>query len=373
MWADKQILQQQSTSSNSGNAFFRRQAVQPKLQINDPGDSYEKQADAMADRVMRMPHPSLNDTAFFKPSVDAIQRKTHQCEDDDLHRKENSDSPVNGSSQLDSYVGSLGSSGQPLPASSRQFFEPRFGQDFSNVRIHTDTVAAKSAQSINALAYTTGNNIVFNQGQYSPESESGKKLMAHELTHVMQQSDNIQPYRPKDSFNFGKGDTDTLKEDSMLFANEKETKPWIESITVVLDKQKEDADKHHVWIGTGVAKYYKDKMPAINFDVAAGSPEVGMTSKGTFTVYGIEGLGYNSGTHSGAVDPATREGPSKLYSKDTNFANMHYAVYYFNGEALHIGALDTSSHGCIHVGNDHMQQINYHSVRVHTIVKVSYV
>jgi hypothetical protein len=79
-----------------------------------------------------------------------------------------------------------------MPDSSRKFFEPRFGHDFSNVKLHTDPDAAESAQSINALAYTSGNNIVFNTGQYSPGSESGKKLMAHELTHVVQQGGAIQ-------------------------------------------------------------------------------------------------------------------------------------------------------------------------------------
>ena len=77
-----------------------------------------------------------------------------------------------------------------MPESSRNFFEPRFGHDFSNVRLHTDTIATKSAQSINALAYTSGNNIVFNSGYYSPESDSGKRLMAHELTHTLQQGGN---------------------------------------------------------------------------------------------------------------------------------------------------------------------------------------
>ncbi|SDP92468.1 protein of unknown function [Mucilaginibacter sp. OK268] len=161
---------------------------QPKLTVNQPNDVYEQEADAMADRVMRMAIPDHNENTFFKPVGDNIQRKCQHCEDEEkLHRKETSADKVEGSYQLDNYVGSLGSSGQALPQSSRQFFEPRFGQDFSNVRLHTDSVAAKSAQSINALAYTTGNNIVFNSGQYSPESDGGKRLMAHELTHVVQQ------------------------------------------------------------------------------------------------------------------------------------------------------------------------------------------
>ena len=162
---------------------------QPKLTINQPNDVYEQQADHMADKVMRMPSSLINTDSFFKPLTTAIQRKCHECEEDDkkLHRKESSAGKVQGDGQLDSYVGSLNSSGQSMPASSRQFFEPRFGHSFSDVRVHTDAAAVQSAQSINALAYTAGNHIVFNQGQYSPETTSGQKLMAHELTHVVQQ------------------------------------------------------------------------------------------------------------------------------------------------------------------------------------------
>jgi len=145
----------------------------------------------MTDKVMRMTDTSINQNAFFKP----VQRKCQACEEEEkhVHRKEGDGSDVQGSSELDNYVSSLGSSGQPMPEAGRKFFEPRFGYDFSKVRMHTDPVAAKSAQSINALAYTSGNNIVFNQGQYSPGTPSGQKLMAHELTHVVQQqSSKIQ-------------------------------------------------------------------------------------------------------------------------------------------------------------------------------------
>ena len=82
----------------------------------------------------------------------------------------------------------ISGSGQPLDAGTRQFMESRMGQDFSNVQIHTDSHAAASAQAINALAYTSGKHIVFNSGQYQPHSESGKRLLAHELVHVGQQS-----------------------------------------------------------------------------------------------------------------------------------------------------------------------------------------
>lgn len=78
--------------------------------------------------------------------------------------------------------------GQALPASERAFFEPRFGKDFSSVRVHTDDCAARTAQSINARAFTLGNNVVFGQNQYEPTSRQGRHLLAHELTHVVQQT-----------------------------------------------------------------------------------------------------------------------------------------------------------------------------------------
>jgi hypothetical protein len=172
-------------SSGSAPLFF-----QPKLSINQPNDVYEQEADHMADKVMRMADPSINQSVFFKPAISTIQRKCGACKEEEekrIHRKEDSAAPTQSSNTLENYVGSLGASGKQMPESSRKFFEPRFGHDFSNVRLHTDNEAVKSAASINALAYTTGNNIVFNKGQYAPETDSGKKLMAHELTHVVQQ------------------------------------------------------------------------------------------------------------------------------------------------------------------------------------------
>ncbi|MBB6109496.1 protein of unknown function [Mucilaginibacter lappiensis] len=188
MLATKQLQPENAVKAQNNAPFFLGHLVQPKLEVNEPGDQYEQEADAMADKVMRMP---AGESTFFKPAQAIVQRKCQHCEEEEkLHRKESSDTEVQGGQELDNYVGGLGSSGQTLPESSRQFFEPRFGRNFSNVRIHTDTVAAKSAQSINALAYTTGNNIVFNSGQFSPESDDGRQLIAHELTHVIQQGDS---------------------------------------------------------------------------------------------------------------------------------------------------------------------------------------
>jgi hypothetical protein len=81
----------------------------------------------------------------------------------------------------------LRSPGQPLDAATRAFFEPRFGYDFSQVRVHTDAKAAESARVVNALAYTVGRDVVIGAGRYSPLSPAGQRLLAHELTHVIQQ------------------------------------------------------------------------------------------------------------------------------------------------------------------------------------------
>jgi hypothetical protein len=81
----------------------------------------------------------------------------------------------------------LNSSGQPLDENTRAFMEPRFGHDFSQVRVHTDSRAAESARAVNALAYSVGRKVVFGTGQYAPATSTGKQLLAHELTHVVQQ------------------------------------------------------------------------------------------------------------------------------------------------------------------------------------------
>lgn len=176
--------------SNKGNdvvnkpdsqAFF-----QPKLTINQPGDAYEQEADAMADKVMRMRNVSPQTDSFFKPAAVPVQRNCKQCEEaEKLQLKENS-TTANTEHPVNNYIENL-PGGHPLSQESRSFFEPRFDQDFSQVKIHTDSSAAKSAQSVNALAYTSGNHIVFNNGQFAPDTDTGKRLLSHELTHVVQQ------------------------------------------------------------------------------------------------------------------------------------------------------------------------------------------
>ncbi|MDX2247055.1 MAG: DUF4157 domain-containing protein [Bacteroidia bacterium] len=138
--------------------FSSKPVIQPKLTINEPGDAYEQEADAMAERVMR--------------------------------KSEGGGYPA--SSQLTSQLSNSKGSGSPLPKPTLGFMNQAFGSDFSNVRIHTGTQAAEMSQDIQAKAFTHGSDIYFNQGQYSPETSEGKKLLAHELTHVGQQGEEIR-------------------------------------------------------------------------------------------------------------------------------------------------------------------------------------
>ena len=85
----------------------------------------------------------------------------------------------------------LRSPGQPLDAGTRAFMEPRFGHDFSKVRVHADARAAESARAVNAAAYTVGQDVVFGAGQYQPNAAAGRQLLGHELTHVVQQHGQI--------------------------------------------------------------------------------------------------------------------------------------------------------------------------------------
>jgi hypothetical protein len=85
------------------------------------------------------------------------------------------------------------SPGQPLEAATRAFMEPRFGHDFSHVRVHTDERATESARAVNALAYTVEQHVVFGSEQYAPATANGKRLIAHELTHVLQQAGSVTP------------------------------------------------------------------------------------------------------------------------------------------------------------------------------------
>jgi hypothetical protein len=170
----KRVRRKSASSNRGGNGLF----FQPKLTVGPVGDGFEREADRVADEVTK----PANTNAISSNLI--AQRKCAACEEEqEVQRKEDGNSSAD-----DLITTAIGSGGQPIESNTRTDMENRFGYDFSNVKIHSDAVSAKSAQSINARAYTSGSDIVFNQGEYSPTTGSGQKLLAHELTHVIQQS-----------------------------------------------------------------------------------------------------------------------------------------------------------------------------------------
>jgi Domain of unknown function (DUF4157)/Lysine-specific metallo-endopeptidase len=177
-------------------AFSSLPVVQPKLTVSQPDDPFEREADNVADRVMRMAEPGGTALSFTPLTSLTTQRKCGACteeedeEDKNLQRKESHDAPQTATPQVSA---TLNTTGQPLDRDTRSFMEDRFGHDFGNVRTHVDNTAAESAASVRARAYTVGNNIVFGRGEYAPSSAEGRRLIAHELAHVMQQTGPTGP------------------------------------------------------------------------------------------------------------------------------------------------------------------------------------
>lgn len=170
---------------------FARLAARPKLAVTQPGDAVERQADAMADAVMRQPTatPAVSGApqAAGGPSGNpAVQRKAQSAQAPAAERADPSGSHTPDSPEaLKARLGP----GQPMDAEARAFFEPRFGRDLSHVRVHNDAAAADAARSLHARAFTFGQHVVFAAGEYQPGGEQGRALMAHELAHVMQNDD----------------------------------------------------------------------------------------------------------------------------------------------------------------------------------------
>jgi len=187
-------------------------AIQTKLAINQPGDRYEQEADRVAEQVMRISGPGATPAApTVAPAGSGVQRKCAcagtcskcQTERPDHEHEHLQMKPV-GSSGLGQTAAPpivhevLRSSGQPLDAVTRAFMEPRFGHDFSRVRIHSDEQAAQSAQAVQARAYTVGSDIVFGSGQFAPNAQAGQRLLAHELAHAVQQDRGASSASPSE-------------------------------------------------------------------------------------------------------------------------------------------------------------------------------
>jgi len=195
-------IQRQEESSESEDDQMK--SVQTKLTIGAPGDKYEQEADQMAERVMSMNAPA---------NPQSIQRQS-EGEEEEVQRsplaasitpliqrfsEENVQTKLSvqragesGASQagasLESRLSSQKGGGSPLDDEVKSFMQPRFGTDFSSVRIHTGGDAVSMNKELHAQAFAHGSDIYFNAGKYNPTSNEGKRLLAHELTHVVQQT-----------------------------------------------------------------------------------------------------------------------------------------------------------------------------------------
>ena len=187
MFTSLHTTEPRSAAQIKSTPFF-----QPKLTVNTPGDAYEQEADQVADQVMRMREGDAPVVQRMPLTpLGGLQRKCTECEKEEkekVQRKESGGGDAGGHSAPPIVSDVLSSGGgQSMDGGTRQFMESRFGQDFGQVRIHTGGKAAESAAAIQARAYTSGRDVVFGAGEYRPESESGKRLLAHELVHVGQQ------------------------------------------------------------------------------------------------------------------------------------------------------------------------------------------
>ena len=202
--------------------------IQAKLKVGAPNDAYEQEADRVADRVMSAswsPAAPVGGQALVAPGIqrlcseceeeaatamplseqvqrqpqeeeeevfqakglgDQVQRQAEE-EEEEIQTKREGGGEASLSSGLSRKVAGLNGGGRPLPAPLRAFYEPRFGTDFSDVNLHTDAQAGGMARALRARAFTRGTDIVFGQGEYAPDSWRGRHLLAHELTHVVQQ------------------------------------------------------------------------------------------------------------------------------------------------------------------------------------------
>jgi hypothetical protein len=189
--------------------------IQAKLEVGEPNDKFEREADQVADQVLSMPQQfGAADSRPVGNATQSIQRMCSECEEEDqkvrrmpssapappristltgplsprvslLPATDGGDATVTPS--LDQAIRGASATGTPLPATTRSFLEPRFGRDLAGVRIHTDRTSGELAQSLQSRAFTVGSDIFFAPGEFNTRSSSGLRVLSHELTHTVQQ------------------------------------------------------------------------------------------------------------------------------------------------------------------------------------------
>mgnify|MGYP001609351248 CR=1 FL=1 len=167
--------------------------IQPKLKINAPGDAYEQEADRMAEKAMQLhdqsqPVASLSNHSLPPTAIQRQEMEGYEGGENEstLMQKAENGGGFEATSDLAFQLQNNRGGGNPLPVKARSFMERAFHADFSGVRVHTDASAAEMSQGIQARAFAHREDIYFNQGEYNPENTEGKRLLAHELAHILQ-------------------------------------------------------------------------------------------------------------------------------------------------------------------------------------------
>jgi hypothetical protein len=182
-----------------GNRYVQRllnfEIVQAKLTVNAPGDVYEQEADRIADAVTN----ATITTVKRQEEEEEVQMQPVEEEEEQVQAKLADNQPLVVSGNLEKQINAARGNGQPLSEEARAPMEKAIGADLSGVRVHTDANADALSQSLQARAFTTGRDIFFENGEYNPESAKGQELLAHELTHTVQQgaSNRIARWGPK--------------------------------------------------------------------------------------------------------------------------------------------------------------------------------
>lgn len=204
-YVQRVMQQMQHTRELVPPASTLQPLVQAKLTIGEPGDKYELEADKVARQVVQQ----INAPA----SVESAQSQTVQRqakEEEELMMKPvvqlQANTQMTAAPDLEASINQARGSGQPLADNIREPMEQAFGADFSGVKVHTDARADQLNQSIQAKAFTTGQDVFFRQGVYQPGSRGGQELIAHELTHVVQQNGGAIVQRTPDSTEKAKGE-----------------------------------------------------------------------------------------------------------------------------------------------------------------------
>ncbi|AYF90631.1 DUF4157 domain-containing protein [Pseudomonas sp. DY-1] len=369
------VARQPSGSSCACGGGCPRCSGAGKLTISEPGDSHEQEADRVAATVMA--HTASNGVGAAPMQI----------------QRHGGTSGGETQTAPESVEQTLASPGQALEPGLRANMEQRFGHPFADVRVHRGSQAERSAHEVGADAYAVGRDIVFGAGRYTPDTWSGQHLIAHELTHVIQQRGAPSSGAARSLSRYRSKGPDTIAFDA---ANETLTdskkQPWIESISIHFDKavvdtgHKADAKaagqpEPRMPSGNLVAKYSSKSskvLPDVKLSIVGGSTMlgIGLTDRvKNAKVKRLEGLGYTDSESvrlGNLTDPVAKTGKGARYSK-SGAGTMNYAIFFKGIQAIHEGLLNTGSHACVHVGNGtSMRDLNYHTRIGVTTVTVSY-